>query len=47
MKVKFLRTIIANFGTFEADSIHDLIPDQYEVFKTLNEGDFEVVEDEA
>lgn len=43
MEVKFLRTIITNFGTFDADTVHELTDEQHADLNLLNPDDIELV----
>ncbi|MDQ0898435.1 hypothetical protein QFZ80_002263 [Paenibacillus sp. V4I7] len=42
MQVKFLRTIITNFGKFDAKSVHDLTDKQVNDLVRLNPNDIEL-----
>ena len=43
MKVKFLRTIITFFGTFYANTVHELSVEQVNVLVMMNPDDIELV----
>lgn len=46
MKVKFLRTVIAQFGTFEIGTVHDLTEGQFEYLSALIADELELVVDD-
>jgi hypothetical protein len=46
MEVKFLRTIITNFGIFEVDTVHELTEEQVSYLMVLNPDEIELVVDE-
>ncbi|WP_156397006.1 hypothetical protein [Paenibacillus sp. Soil724D2] len=43
MQVKFLRTIVTNFGKFDAGTVHDLTDEQANHLVNLNPNDIELV----
>lgn len=42
MNVKFIRSIVTNFGSFDAGKSYDLTPEQVDYLTVLNPDDIEV-----